>query len=76
MGNPSRHAFERHFKAPRSKVWAGIADTARYNESLGLPKHEIREQQQADPKLLALQQKLPQSYIYKSLDQDIEDIIC
>jgi hypothetical protein len=48
MGNLSRHAFERYFKAPRSKVWAAIADTARYNESLGLPKHDIREQQQAD----------------------------
>ncbi|MDE0809965.1 MAG: DUF5939 domain-containing protein [Alphaproteobacteria bacterium] len=48
MDNLSSHAFERYFKAPRSKVWAAIADTARYNESLGLPKHDIREQQQAD----------------------------
>jgi hypothetical protein len=44
MSNLSRHAFERSFKAPRAKVWAAIADTARYNESLGLPKHDIREQ--------------------------------
>ena len=48
MSNLARHAFERRFEAPRSKVWEAMADTARYNESLGLPKHEIREEQQAD----------------------------
>ena len=36
----------------------------------------IREQQQADTKLLAVQQKYPQNYINKTLDDDIEDIIC
>ncbi|KAL7536896.1 hypothetical protein ACHAXR_007480 [Thalassiosira sp. AJA248-18] len=36
----------------------------------------IREQQQADDKLLALQQKRPNNYINACLDDDIEDIIC
>ena len=36
----------------------------------------IREQQQADDKLLALQQKFPNKYINKCLDDDVEDIIC
>ena len=34
------------------------------------------EQQQQDEHLLALQVKCPDQYIYKSLDEDIEDIIC
>ena len=38
--------------------------------------HHIREKQQADTKLLALVQKFPQNYIYKCLDDDVEDIIC
>ena len=36
----------------------------------------IREQQQADAKLLAVQQKFPNNYIYKCLDDDVDDIIC
>ena len=36
----------------------------------------IREQQQADAKLLAVQLKFPSNYIYKCLDDDVEDIIC
>ena len=36
----------------------------------------IREQQQADAKLLAAQQKYPNNYINKCLDDDVEDIIC
>ena len=36
----------------------------------------IREQQQADAKLLAVQQKFSQNYFYKCLDSDVEDIIC
>jgi class 3 adenylate cyclase len=48
MSNLARHAFERRFKAPRAKVWEAIADTARYNEFLELPKHDIREEEQAD----------------------------
>ena len=36
----------------------------------------LREQQQADDKLLALQTRYPQNYFYKTLDDDVEDIIC
>jgi hypothetical protein len=36
----------------------------------------IREQQQQDEQLLALQVKYPEQYIYKSLDEDVDDIIC
>jgi class 3 adenylate cyclase len=43
-----RHSFERRFNAPRVKVWEAIADTARYNEFIGLPKHDIREETQSD----------------------------
>jgi class 3 adenylate cyclase len=48
VSNVTRHDFERRFKAPRAKVWEVIADTARYNEFVGLPKHEIREEEQPD----------------------------
>ena len=38
----------------------------------------IHEQQQQDEQLLALQVKYPEQYmyIYKSLDEDVDDIIC
>ena len=36
----------------------------------------IRKQQQQDEQLLALQVKYPEQYIYKSLDEDVDDIIC
>ena len=36
----------------------------------------IREQQQADDKLLRVQQKFPNNYIYQCLDSDVDDIIC
>jgi hypothetical protein len=36
----------------------------------------IREQQQADANLLAVQQRYPNNYINKCLDDDAEDIIC
>ena len=36
----------------------------------------IREQQQADACLLARQEKYPTQYINKSLDEDVDDIIC
>lgn len=48
MGSVVNHTFERRFKAPRAKVWEAIADTARYNEFIGLPKHDIREEEQPD----------------------------
>ena len=36
----------------------------------------ISKQQQQDEHLLALQVKYPDQYIYKSLDEDVDDIIC
>ncbi len=36
----------------------------------------MRKQQQEDEQLLALQVKYPEQYIYKSLDEDVDDIIC
>ena len=36
----------------------------------------ICEQQQQDEQLLDLQVKYPEQYIYKSLDEDVDDIIC
>jgi len=36
----------------------------------------IVEQQKQDKQLLALQVKYPDQYIYKSVDEDIDDIIC
>ncbi|WP_323796238.1 adenylate/guanylate cyclase domain-containing protein [Nisaea sp.] len=40
--------FVRHFEASRAQVWEALADTARYNEFSGLPKHDIREEPQTD----------------------------
>ena len=36
----------------------------------------IREQQQQDDKLLALQTKYPGNYVNLQLDPDVDDIIC
>ena len=36
----------------------------------------IREKQQADAKLLGYVKRFPNNYIYKCLDDDVEDIIC
>ena len=51
--------------------------------SLNLPDSEhsyayIREKQQADQQLLTLPVKFPQpqQYIYKQLDDDVDDILC
>ncbi len=40
--------FVRHLEASRAQVWEALADTRRYNESIGLPKQDIREEPQAD----------------------------
>jgi len=37
---------------------------------------DIRDQQQQDDKLLALQEKYPDNYINLQLDNDVDDIIC
>ena len=36
----------------------------------------IREQQQADKQLLRLHRKYPNNYIYKCLDDNVDNIIC
>ena len=36
----------------------------------------IREQQQDNEKLLALQARFPDRFVYKKLDDDVDDIIC
>jgi len=37
-----------HFDAPPDDVWAVMADTARFNEAAGFPRHEIEEVAQPD----------------------------
>ncbi|MCZ6577314.1 MAG: DUF5939 domain-containing protein [Gammaproteobacteria bacterium] len=36
------------FDSPVEKIWPLLADTARFNEAAGLPRHEVREIPQAD----------------------------
>lgn len=36
------------FRAPAEAVWSAMADTARYNEAAGLPKHRVEEVPQPD----------------------------
>ncbi len=40
------------FDAPAEAVWSVLADTARFNEAAGLPKHEIEETPQPDGSVL------------------------
>ena len=40
--------FEWLFDLPVEDIWAALADTARFNEAAGLPKHAIEETAQAD----------------------------
>ncbi|NQW10062.1 MAG: adenylate/guanylate cyclase domain-containing protein [Alphaproteobacteria bacterium] len=44
---PAR-TFVWEFEAPAAAVWPALADTARFNEAAGLPKHAIREEPQPD----------------------------
>lgn len=37
-----------NFSQPASALWPALADTARFNEAAGLPKHEVEEVAQAD----------------------------
>jgi class 3 adenylate cyclase len=37
----TEHRLHHQFAGPRSKVWEALADTARFNEALGLPAHPI-----------------------------------
>jgi len=47
-----------------------------YPEQNPLSYEYIREKQQADEQLQALQQKYPEKYINMNLDDDVDDIIC
>ena len=40
--------FEWRFTRPPAEIWQGLADTARWNEAAGLPKHAIEEVLQPD----------------------------
>src|SRR3546814_6021088 len=42
------HAVEWEFDHPPPVVWPLLADTARFNEAAGLPKHPVRREAQAD----------------------------
>ena len=40
--------FEWRFAEPPEALWPALADTARWNEAAGLPKHQIEEVRQPD----------------------------
>lgn len=42
------HVVEWEFEHPPSAVWPLLADTARFNEAAGLPKHPVRREPQPD----------------------------
>ncbi len=48
MGKLHSHAIEWRFAHPPAAVWPALADTGRFNEAAGLPKHTIREAVQPD----------------------------
>ena len=43
-----------HFDSPPDRIWPLLADTARFNEAAGLPKHDIEERPQPDGSVLYL----------------------
>jgi class 3 adenylate cyclase len=48
MGRVFSRTFEWRFDLPPSAMWPALADTARFNEAAGLPRHAIEEEVQAD----------------------------
>ena len=42
------HTMIWEFDSPPSEIWPLLADTARFNEAAGLPKHTIRQVEQSD----------------------------
>ncbi|MBT5498134.1 MAG: adenylate/guanylate cyclase domain-containing protein [Alphaproteobacteria bacterium] len=48
MADVRKRLFEWEFDSPVEKVWPVLADTARFNEAAGLPKHDIIETPRAD----------------------------
>ena len=48
MSDAERRSWTWHFKSPPAAIWPLLADTARFNEAAGLPRHRITEIPQAD----------------------------
>ncbi|WP_374381136.1 adenylate/guanylate cyclase domain-containing protein [Dongia sp.] len=48
MSDAERRSWTWHFKSPPSAIWPLLADTARFNEAAGLPRHRITEIPQTD----------------------------
>lgn len=48
MSKISRRVWTWRFEAPRERLWPALADTARFNEAAGFPKHVIDELPQPD----------------------------
>ena len=48
MAKLHTHGIDWHFDHPPEAVWPALADTGRFNEATGLPKHVIREAVQPD----------------------------
>ena len=48
MAKVYSRTFEWRFERPPQAIWPALADTARFNEAAGVPKHSIEEVAQAD----------------------------
>ena len=48
MGKTFSQSWVRDFDSPPERIWPLLSDTARFNEAIGLPKHEIEERPQPD----------------------------
>ena len=48
MGTAHVHHWSWHFEQPPEAVWPALADSARFNDAAGLPKHTITEVPQPD----------------------------
>ncbi|WP_417517518.1 adenylate/guanylate cyclase domain-containing protein [Minwuia sp.] len=48
MARTYKRSFTYRFDHPVETVWPALADTARFNEAAGFPKHEIEEVEQED----------------------------
>src|SRR3546814_17101868 len=48
MARLHAHRFDWLFAHPPEAVWPVLADTGRFNEAAGLPKHAVREVAQPD----------------------------
>ena len=48
MSDLKKRSFVWEFDSPVDRVWPVLADTARFNEAAGLPKHEIIETPRED----------------------------